>query len=60
MNRYLHSSGRDRRNEKGKRAEGSTIQPADRYSDRMAADRTVCDRRRPDAGAGAVRGGEEK
>lgn len=60
MNRYLHSSGRDRRNEKGKRAEGSTIQPADRYCDRMAANPAGGDRRRPDAGAGTVRGGEEK
>lgn len=31
--------------------------PANRYSDCLAADRTVCDRRRSDAGAGTVRGG---
>lgn len=59
MNRYLHSSGRDRRNEKGKRAEGSTIQPADRYSDRMAANPAGGDRRRPDPGAGTMKGGEK-
>ena len=44
---------------KGKRAEGSTIQPADRHSDRLASDPAGGDRRRPDPGAGTMKGGEK-